>query len=110
MKKRTRSLPLRNPKGVFLPLGGFEISMPTSGTEWFLPSPLKRADRASVLRGRRLAGGGARGWGAISISAKPCQASAIWCTLSGEVINLVSLALVVCHQPLFCSPCPNAWI
>lgn len=40
-----------------------------------------------------------------------CKAlSAIWCALSGGVINLVSLALVVCHQPLFCWPCLNVWV
>lgn len=79
---------------MFLLLWSFEMSRPTSSPLW------STVDRASALRGRRLAGDGERGLGAISISAESSQASAIWCTLLGEVMNFVSLAVVICHQQL----------
>lgn len=53
-----------------------------------------------------------REWGWIVVSKrKGCnfcslfRLQALWCTFSGGVINLVSLELVLCHQPLLCWPC-----
>ena len=90
------------PLGILATFLKLKFSIPTSGKEQFCHLLWSIADRASVLKGRRLDGGEREEGGQFLQS---FQASALWCTFSGGVINLVSLELVLCHQPLLCWPC-----